>query len=454
MAHFKHIIIGSGQAGVPLAHFLASRNESVLIIEKSKVGGTCLNTGCTPSKTMHEAIRKIHHAKNSQYAGFTIDEARFDFNKLMTHVRNLRDSWSEGSEKSLEENQHITLINGHAQFRDSHSVIISRYSGTEEIHSGDNIYINTGGRPRIPEIEGIEKIQPLTNQNIFELTEQPESLLIIGGGYIGLEFAQMFTRLGTEVHIVNHSSKIIGREDDDMIELMVEMLEKEGIHIHNEATPMAVEKTDDGISLSLKNGETLKAEKILIAAGRIPNTDKLALENTKVNPNDRGIIEVNEVLQTREEHIFALGEVAGTPQFTHMSYDDFRIVKANIEKPKVRNNLHRTVPYTLFTDPQLASFGLNEKSAKKKGIHYKLYEMPMEKVARAAEKNEPFGKLKVLCHPQTEEILGATIIGVDAGEMMTVLQMAFSGGITAPQLQEYIFAHPLLAEGFNNLFSA
>lgn len=454
MAHYKHIIIGSGQAGVPLAHYLSGRGENTLIIEKGDVGGTCVNTGCTPSKTMHEAIRKIYHARNCEYAGFSLKDYEFDFESLMNHVRQMRDSWREGSLKGLQDADNLTLMRGHGRFVDDHTVSITTTDGNEIQHTADYIYINTGGRPRIPDIEGLNQITPLTNLNIFDISHQPKSLLIIGGGYIGLEFAQMFARIGTAVTVVNQGKSIISREDDDMITLMQEMLEKEGISFLHDAHPASVAKNSGGVELTLKSGQKLEAEQLLLAAGRVVNTDQLSLENTGVQTDDRGIIQVDEVLQTDVHHIYALGEVAGTPQFTHMSFDDFRIIKENVEKPKVRNNLHRTVPYTLFTDPQLASFGLNEKAAKKKNIGYKLYEMPMEKVARAAEKNEPFGKIKVLCHPETEELLGATLIGVDAGEMMTVLQMAYSGGVTAPQLRDYIFAHPLLAEGYNNLFSA
>jgi len=454
MAHYKHIIIGSGQAGVPLAHYLSGKGEDTLLIEKGDVGGTCVNTGCTPSKTMHEAIRKIHHARHCEYAGYTVERENFDFPELMNHVRKMRDSWREGSIEGIQNAENLTLMRGHGRMENNNTVSLTTSDGNETSHTADFIYINTGGRPNIPDIKGLEDITPLTNLNVFDLTRQPDSLLIIGGGYIGLEFAQMFARIGTKVTVVNQGEKPISREDGDMIEQMQEMLEKEGIIFKHGANPASVSQTSTGLLLTLKSGEKLEAEQLLLAAGRIPNTDQLSLENTDVKIDDKGIIEVDEVLQTDVHHIYAMGEVAGTPQFTHMSYDDYRIIKANIEKPKVRNNLHRTVPYTLFTDPQLASFGLNEKAARQKGMEYKLYEMPMSSVARAAEKNEPFGKIKVLCNPKTEEILGATLIGVDAGEMMTVLQMASSGGITAPQLRDYIFAHPLLAEGFNNLFTS
>ena len=453
MAHFQNIIIGSGQAGVPLAHYLAKKGEDTLIVEREKVGGTCLNTGCTPSKTMYEAVRKMYHAQHTEYAGFTIERSSFDFNTLMTYVRNLRDSWSSASANGLAEAENLTLSKGNARFKDEHTVVIDR-PGSEEIHSADKIFINTGGRPRIPEIEGLDTFSPLTSSNIFELTEQPKSLIIIGGGYIGLEFAQMFARLGTRVDVINHGLKIISKEDDDIIQLLQKKLEKEGVDFHLNSEPQAIHQNEEGVTVNLKNGVTLTSQKILVAAGRIPNTDQLNLENTSLETDEKGILQVNEVLQTKATHIFAMGEVAGTPKFTHMAYDDFRIIKTNLEKPKVRNTLNRTVPYTLFTDPQLARFGMNEKEANKKGIEYKLYEMPMSSVARASEKNEAYGKIKALCHPDTEELLGATILGVDAGEMMTVLQMAFSAGITAPQLQEYIFTHPLLAEGFNKLFTS
>lgn len=454
MAHFKNIIIGSGQAGIPLAHFLAGRGEKTLIVEKERVGGTCVNTGCTPSKTMYEALRGIHNSKNLKYAGYKIRESDFEFEVLLDYIRNQREEWSSGSASQIQQTRNLKLQEGHARFLDSHTVWVNQCSGGQQEFSADRIFINTGARPAIPDITGLDQVPFFTTRNIFEINNKPQSLAIIGGGYIGVEFAQMFQRAGTQVHLIHHSEKLVNHEDDDIIQLLQNRLESEGVNIHLNADTTKVEKSNSKIHLTLQNGKSVTAEQLLICTGRVPNSDKLGLENTAIQLKDSGHINVDPFLKTAEDHIYAMGEVAGSPQFTHMAYDDFRIVRAQLTGEKYHSTQERILPYTLFTDPELGRFGLNEKQARDANIKYKLYEMPMEKVARAIERRETYGKIKVLCNSDSGEIIGASVLGTGGGDLMTTLQIAAAGGLRANDLQNFIFAHPLLAESFNNLFTS
>lgn len=449
---YDAIVVGSGQAGNPMAGYLAGKGKEVLLIEKARLGGTCVNTGCTPSKTMHEAVRKIHHSQKMGYAGFKIRESDFDFNTLMNQVRKLRDESHGHLVESFKKNEKITVVHGHGRFVQNHVIEVEEEDGGRKQYEAPQIFVNTGARPRIPSLKGLDQVNYLTNLNIFDLEKQPKHLIILGGGYIGLEFAQNFQRLGTQVSIVNQGKQIISREDDDIIKLVHECLEAEGVKIKNGQKAGSVRQKNGKTTLTLGDGSTLEGDALLVAVGREPNSGDLGLENTGIEVNEKGHIETNGFLETAVSGVYALGEVAGSAQFTHIAYDDFRVVRDNFEKSGSNSTENRQVPYTLFIDPQLAAFGLNEKSAQKEKRDYHLYEMDMSSVARANERHEAFGKIKVLCDKKGGKILGATILGVEGGEMITTLQLAAKAGLTATYLREFTFIHPTLAEGFNNLF--
>lgn len=452
MTHYRNIIIGSGQGGNPLASYLSDKGEPSLLVEKSKLGGTCVNTGCTPSKTLYESTRKIYHSQKLEYAGFHVQDPAFDFGTLMHFVRKVADQSNKGLSESFAKTKNLTISFGHARFSGTRKILVTHRNGRETEFSGDRIFINTGSKPRLPEIDGLQKIDYLTNLNVFDLEEQPESLAIIGGGYIGLELAQCFARLGTKVSVINHGPQIISHEDDDIIELVQKRLTEEGVKFFLNEKVESVQKEGKGIELLLSTGKKLSTEKILLAAGRISNADELQPQETGIELAENGYIKVNEYLETSAENVWALGEAAGSPKFTHLSFDDFRVIRDNLEQPGSHSTQNRVIPYTMFIDPELASFGLNEKQAQKEGKKYHLYQMDMASVARATERNETYGKIKVLCDKEGGHILGATILGIGGGEMMTVLQMAAKGNLTAAELKHTIFAHPLLAESFNNLF--
>jgi len=453
MTKYDAIIIGAGQAGAPLASYLANSGKKTLLVEKDRLGGTCVNTGCTPSKTLYEAARKIYHAQNATYAGFHIKESSFDFKALMGFVNDLAESSRQSMEEGFSKVENLTVWRGHASFLENKKIRVKQNDGGSNDVTAREIFINTGARPNIPDIEGLDNIEYYTSESIWKLKQLPEKMLIIGGGYIGLEFAQNFSRLGTKVTVVNHGDEILSGEDDDIREALQEKLEAEGIEFRMNTTPQKVEQEGKKITVHTKNGDFLHSEVVLIATGRKPNTDKLGIENTDLQLSEQNSIVVDEYLQTSVPDAYALGEAAGSPQFTHMSFDDFRIISAKLSAKETHSTKHRPTPYTLYTDPQLSSFGYNEKQAKDEGIDYDLYKMPMSSFARASEKNETSGLAKVLCDKDDGRILGACVVGVDSGELVATIQVAAKGGLKARDLQQFIFAHPLMAESLNNLFS-
>lgn len=452
-SHFDAIIIGAGQAGPPLAASLAGQGKKTLLIEKDRLGGTCVNTGCTPSKTLHEAARKIYHGQHADYAGFTIHSADLNFSRLMQFVRSKAEESRSGMQGSLMELDDLTIHRGHAVFLSDKKLRVTGEDGHQSDFTADKIFINTGSHPRIPDIKGLQSIPYYTSQNIWEIEKLPKKMVVIGGGYIGLEFAQNFRRLGCEVTVINHGPQIIKKEDDDIREALQEKLIAEGIEILCDREPLKVTGEKGNFKVELDDGRKVPCDLLLIATGRKVNSDNLGLENTGIRRSDDGIIEVNDYLETNIEGIYALGEVSGSPQFTHMVYDDYRILSDYLKGEKRPRRNQRLTPYTLFTDPQVAGFGFNEKSAQAEGVNYTLYKLPMSGFARAGEKNETAGLAKVLCDKSNGKIIGVSIVGVDAGELMAVLQVAACAGMDADKLKNFIFAHPLMAESLNNLFA-
>lgn len=436
-----------------MASYLAQKGEPTLLVEKSELGGSCVNVGCTPSKALYESVRKIQHAKTAEYAGYKVQKADFNFDKLMSFVRKIRDKSNQSLTDSLSQTENLTVMRGHARFMNQKQIQVTQKDGQQKDFSADRVFINTGSHPTIPPLEGINEVGYLTNLNIFELTKQPQTLVILGGGYIGLEFAQIFSRIGSKVSVVESSDQALSHEDADLAGILQKKLEKEGVDFHFGSKAVSVTQEEHEVHLKLENGQSLSAEKLLIAVGRTPNTKDLGLEHTDIEVDEKGHIKTSAWLETTEENVYALGEAAGSPYFTHISFDDYRIVKAHLKGGNSHNKNDRTVPHCMFTDPQLAGFGLNEKQAKEQDADYHLYSMPMSAVARAREMNETPGLIKVLCGKKGGEIIGVRILGPEAGEMMSVLQVAQANGMTADQLHDFIFTHPVLAEGFNNLFT-
>jgi dihydrolipoamide dehydrogenase len=456
MKQYDAIIIGAGQAGIPLAKKLAAAGKKTAIIEKRYIGGTCINNGCTPTKTMVASAKVAWLAGNSEPLGIKIKSFSVNMPKIKKRKEEIVHQFRDGSQKGLEESKNLDILFGEATFTGDKTLSVAMKDGTKKSLKAELIFINTGAKTFIPEIEGLADIDYLTSTSILELDHVPEHLLVIGGNYIGLEFGQMFRRFGSKVTVIEKSTRIVSREDEDVSQEMTKLLEAEKISIRTNSQAVAFKKKKGGkVIATLKtNGveEKVKCSHVLIAVGRIPQTETLGLDKAGVKLDEKGNIIVNTKLETNVAGIYALGDVKGGPAFTHIAYNDYTIVYRNlIEKAKLTTN-QRPVPYCMFTDPQLGRVGLDESHAKKQKLKVKVVKMPMAHVARAIETGDTRGFMKAVVDPKTKKILGATVIGEQGGEIMTVLQMAMEGGITYDRIRYCVFAHPLYSESLNNLF--
>lgn len=456
MKTFDAIVIGSGQGGGPLAKKLALSGKKTALIERRYVGGTCINDGCTPTKTWVASAKAAYIASKSHELGVDIKSFKVNMEQIQKRKHDVVSLFRNGSQKGIEATKGLSLIFGEATFTGPKTISIKLVNGKAEEMKADLIFMNTGCRPVIPDIEGLKGIDYLTSTSILELPEVPEHLLVIGGNYIGLEFGQMFRRFGSKVTILEKSSRIISREDQDVSEELTKLLEKEKIEIFTKSEAVKFKQTAKGnISALIKTDgkkHTLRCSHVLIAIGRKPNTEVLSLENTGVETDEHGFIKVNDKLETNVNGIYALGDVKGGPAFTHISYNDFTIIYRNLVKGENLSVKDRLVPYCMFTDPQLGRVGLDEAEAKKRSLEIKVAKLPMDHVARAIETGDTRGFMKAVVDSKTKKILGATVLGQDGGEIMTMLQMAMEAGITCEQLRYFVFAHPLYAESLNNLF--
>ncbi len=457
METFDAIIIGSGQAGSPLAVSLAKQGLRTAIIERSHLGGTCINTGCTPTKAMIGSAQAAYTAKNSQDLGVTTAHVQVDFQKIIARKDKIVENFRAGSANSLEDKENIALVRGQARFIDKKMVEVALNEGGKRVLKADKIFIDTGSKTHVPDIEGIETSGYLDNRTIMELHELPEHLMIIGGGYIGLEFGQMFHRFGSKVSIFQHGEHIADHEDDDVADELANILQDEGIDIHLNSSIESVSKSGAFVTLSGSfsgKKQQYTGTHLLVATGRMPNTGELQLDKTGVKTGEKGYITVNNKLETNIEGIYALGDVKGGPQFTHVSYNDYLIVAANLPENKTPATTdQRILTYTMFTEPQLGRAGLTEKQAKEKGIRYKVAKLPMKKVARGIETGHTEGFMKALVDESNDKIIGTAMLCMEGGEIASAVLIAMMGGLTYQQLRDGMFAHPTLTESLNNLFA-
>ena len=453
---YDAIVLGVGQSGDPLARAWAKAGKRVALIERDAVGGTCVNRGCTPTKTMAASARVAYLARRGADYGVQTGPVTVDLQRIRQRKQEIVESFRHGTETKLEAIEKIDLIYGEGRFLGPNTVEIALNSGGTRTVTAAQVFINTGARPTVPKINGLDAVPCLDSTSVMELDSVPAHLVILGGSYIALEFGQMFRRFGSEVTVIEKSSHLLGHEDPDVAEEMTKILSEDGLKILLGAEAVRVEKTiNGGIALTVKTegGEqSVTGTHLLAAVGRTPNTDVLNLEAAGVKTDDSGHIQVNERLETSTPGIWALGDVKGGPQFTHISYDDFRILKANLLHGGSRATTDRPVPYTVFTDPQLGRVGLTETEAKKTGKKIQVAKLPMTEVARALETDETRGFMKAVVEDETKQILGAAILGVDGGEVMAVLEVAMLGKLPYPVLRDAVLAHPTLAESLNNLF--
>jgi pyruvate/2-oxoglutarate dehydrogenase complex dihydrolipoamide dehydrogenase (E3) component len=446
MTRYDAVVIGSGQAGNPLAYKLADQGWTVALIEKEHLGGTCINTGCTPTKTMVASAQVAHYARHAGNWGVRAEAVRVDLAAVVARKDRIVNQWRSGLEGKAAARKNLHLYRGPARFLQPHRLRVNQ----EELES-ERIFINTGARPALPPLEGLERIDYLTNASLMQLGELPEHLLVVGGGYIGLEFGQMFRRFGSQVTIVHRDDHILPREDADVTQELQKALEKEGLRFLLRASPTHVDRQDGQIVLKVEAGggsETVRGSHLLVATGRRPNTDDLGLEAAGVQLTPKGFIQVNSRLETNVPGIWALGDVKGGPAFTHISFNDYQTVAANLLEGKNLSTDHRLVPYAVFTDPQLGRVGLSEKEARAAGHKLKVGKIPTAWVARAIERDETAGLTKVVVDAATDRILGAAILAPEGGELVQILGFVMLAGAPYQLLKGAVYIHPTLAEGF------
>lgn len=454
---FDAIVIGSGQAGTPLSRALADAGMRTALVERVHVGGTCVNEGCTPTKTMVASARVAYLARRGANYGVQTGPVRIDMKRVRQRKREIVNSFRGGSQKRLEQAKNLELIFAEASFSGDKRVVMRGKDGEVRELVAEKIFINAGTRASRPKLEGLDQVPFLDNISIMELDSVPEHLLVIGGGYIGLEFGQMFCRFGSRVTIVHSRAQLMSHEDTDVADEVAKILREDGIEILLSAKTERVASSGGKVELEVTiAGErrTLEGTHLLVATGRVPNSDTLNLPAAGIETDTRGFIQTNSRLETNVEGVYALGDIKGGPAFTHISYDDFRVIRANVIEKKNVTIDGRMVPYVVFIDPQLGHVGIHEFEARQAGRMVLVAKMPMSHVARALEIDESRGFIKAIVDAKTDELLGATVLGVEGGELMAVLEMAMMGKVTCKSLREAIFAHPTLAESLNNLFAA
>src|SRR2546425_972594 len=451
---YDAIVIGSGQAGNPLSHRLADHGWKVAVVEKAHLGGTCINTGCTPTKTMVASAQVAHYARHAARWGVRACGVSVDLPAIVARKDKVVHGFRDGQQRRVDARKSLRLCRGQARFVGPQQLQV----GDEQLES-ERIFIDTGARPDIPRLPGLGTVDYLTNASIMELRELPEHLLVLGGGYIGLEFGQMFRRFGSPVTVVQRSGQILPREDADVAAELQKALESEGIRFllnaHATRVQNPVSKSKDGrVSLAVdgSDGPTeVAGSHLLVATGRKPNTDELDLDKAGVETDKSGFIKVNGRLETNVPGIWALGDVKGGPAFTHISYNDYQIVYANLIEGKNLTIENRYVPYSVFTDPQLGGVGLTEKEARANGYKLKIGKIPMSYVARAIERDETAGLMKLIVNASNDRILGASILASEGGELVQMLGVLMLADLPYTVLKGAVYIHPTLAEGFFSL---
>lgn len=453
--NFDAVVLGSGEAGKMLAWTLATQGKRSVVVERLYIGGSCPNIACLPSKNV------IHSAQVASYfrRGAEFGIAAGDWKVEMPGVRDRKREMVDGLIAMHLDKYRASgaeLVMGHGRFVSPKTIEVAlRDGGIRTLH-GKTVVINTGSRARIDATDGLREARPLTHIEALDLDHIPEHLLILGGGYVGIELAQAFRRFGSRVTVVERNGQLAHREDRDVSEALQDLFRDEGIDVVTEARVDRVEGlSGEVVRLHATRQEqeiAIEGTHLLVASGRVPNTDGIGLELAGVETDDRGFVKVNERLQTTAADVWAVGDCAGSPQFTHIGFDDFRVVRDNLAGVD-RVTTGRQVPSCLFTDPEFARVGLNESEARDRGLHYRLAKIPMADVLRTRTLSETRGFMKALIEADGDRILGFTAFGPGAGEIMAIVQLAMSAGLPYTVLRDSILTHPTMAEGLIPLFA-
>lgn len=453
---FQAIVIGSGQGGNPLCMALADAGLRTALIERKHVGGTCVNVGCTPTKTMVASGRAAYIARRGADYGVRTGTISMDMERVRQRKRDIVDMFRTRREDRLKKFPNLELIRGEASFTGPKTVLVRLKDGGERVLTAETIVIDAGTRVSVPALDGLKDVPFLDSTSIMESDALPEHLLVLGGGYVGLEFGQMFRRFGSRVSIIQSGAQLLRGEDPDVAAEVTAIMRQDGIEVLLGAKGTRVVKNGTGIQLSVLTGNEsrdLQGSHLLVATGRTPNTDSLNLSAAGVATDSKGFVTVNGKLQTNVAGIYALGDINGGPAFTHISYDDFRILRTNLIEKGSASTEGRLVPYTVYIDPQLGRVGLSETEARGQKKNIRVARMPMTNVARALEVDESRGFMKAIVDAESGQILGAVVLGLEGGEIMSMLELAMMGKLPYTALRDGIFAHPTLAECLNNLFT-
>ena len=440
--HFDAIIVGAGQAGPPLAGRLTAAGQTVAVIERKLVGGTCVNYGCIPTKTLVASAHAAHLARRGADFGVGTGEVAVDMAAVKARKDRISGGDREGVESWLEGMKGCTLIRGHARFEDPHTIRVG-----EHLLTADRIFLNVGGRAVAPDMPGLADVDYLTNVGILDLDTVPEHLVVIGGSYIALEFAQMFRRFGAKVTVIEKGPRLTSREDEDVSAAIKDILEAEGIDVVVDADSIRFAKQDSGFTVTPRDGaEPIAGSHLLVAVGRQPNTDDLGLDAAGVQTDGRGYIVVDDELRTTADHIWAMGDCNGRGAFTHTSYNDFEIVAANLLDDDPRRVSDRITTYALYIDPPLGRAGMTVEQVRRSGRKALVGKRPMTRVGRAVEKGETQGFMKVVVDAETEEILGASILGVGGDEVVHSILDVMTAKLPYTAISRTMHIHPTVSE--------
>ena len=452
---FEMLVLGSGEGGKFLAWHMAKSGHRTALVERKLIGGSCPNTNCLPSKNeiwSAKVADLVHHADRF---GMMTGSTATNMKKVLARKRDMVDGLIAMHLDNYKASG-AELIMGTGRFIAPKTIEVSLNDGGTRVLAGDRVALNLGTHATIPDIPGLAAAKPLTNIEALELDRLPDHLVVIGGGYVGLELAHAYRRFGSRVSIIEVGPQLAGREDSDVATAILEMLRDEGIVVHLEAKVLGVQgRSGETISLQMRTpsgDQTIEGSDILVAVGRTPNTSGIGLDLAGVALDTRGYVAVNDRLETSASDVWAVGECAGSPQFTHVSFDDFRIIRDNLAGGD-RTTRNRLVPYCMFTDPPLARVGLSEREARRQGIAVRVAKLPIVAVLRSRTISETRGFLKALVEADGNRILGFTMLGAEAGEVMAVVQTAMLASMPYTGLRDAIIAHPTMAEGLGALFS-
>ncbi|WP_009634348.1 dihydrolipoyl dehydrogenase family protein [Synechocystis sp. PCC 7509] len=437
------IVIGSGQGGIPLATDFAKEGKRVVLFERDVLGGSCINYGCTPSKAFLAAAHAAGRAKQAEKLGIHA-QVSVDFPAVMQRVRSIRDSFKQGIHKRLED-AGVEVVFAEASFIGEKTV-----KGGDFVVQAPTIVINTGTSALVPSIPGLAGTPYLTNRNFFDLEALPKRLIVIGGGYIGLELGQGIARLGSQTQIIVRGSRLLNNEEAEVSQTLAQAMEQDGIKLHFNAEVKQVAYTDGVFTVTLNNGETLPAEALLVATGRKPNTQALNVAATGIELSDRNYIKIDNYFATTCNGIYAIGDVAGQPAFTHVSWEDYRRLKAILAQED-RNKSDRTLGYAIYTEPQVGRVGMTLEQAQQKGINTRSVTLPMSEIARAIEWGHDLGFYRMVIDSDTDKILGATLVGYEAAEIVHVFLDLIEAGATWQLLEQSVHIHPTYGEALPSL---